>query len=143
MIYKWMHSRRQRAFQASIPVQLKQGISIDRLLHTAIYRNFPEAVKELLDLGANVDAIAGEDETPLMAALGDQGIASSHIVEMLLEHGADVNVTNDGGQTALMLAYNDPGTVRLLLRHGARVDAEDDNGTTALEMAERFGDRDV
>src|SRR5438045_3457684 len=59
-IYMWLHSRRQRTFRASIPVQLKQGISIDRLLHTAIYRNYPDAVKDLLDLGANVDDLQGE-----------------------------------------------------------------------------------
>jgi ankyrin repeat protein len=75
--------------------------------------------------------------TPLMyAAL--YGDADS--VRLLLNHGADPNIRNDAGATALMWAVEDPETIRLLLRHGANVNARSADGQTPLIIAAgRYG----
>src|SRR5215472_6944012 len=75
--------------------------------------------------------------TPLMyAAL--YGDADS--VRLLLNHGADPNIRNDAGATALMWAVEDPEKIRLLLQHGANVDARSADGQTPLIIAAgRYG----
>ena len=70
--------------------------------------------------------------TPLMyAAL--YGDADS--VKFLLEHGADPNIQNDAGATALMWAADDLSKTRLLLEHGADANARSADGHTALSAA--------
>ena len=68
-------------------------------------------------------------------------------VELLLDRGADPNVTSSRGATALMMAaasdHADTATVQLLLDHGARLDARDDEGRSALDWAMFQGDTDV
>ena len=75
--------------------------------------------------------------TPLMyAAL--YGDADS--VQLLLNNGADPNVRNDAGATALMWAVEDPEKTRLLLRRGANVNVRSADGQTPLIVAAgRFG----
>lgn len=70
--------------------------------------------------------------TPLMyAAL----YADSSTVGLLIEAGADANVRNDAGASALMWAAPDPGKSRLLLDHGADANARSDDGRTPLLIA--------
>ena len=68
--------------------------------------------------------------------------ASDHradIVEILLRHGADVEIRDDNGETALHWAtggsLNNVKVVELLLSHGADVNAKDNRGWTALDWA--------
>jgi ankyrin repeat protein len=79
--------------------------------------------------------------TPLMqAAL--YGDAAS--LRLLLDKGADLNLRNDAGATALMWAANDLEKTRLLLDRGADVNARSEDSRTALLIAAgRFGSRDV
>jgi ankyrin repeat protein len=87
----------------------------------------------------NLRAFGGA--TPLMyAALhGD-----TESVSLLLEKGADPNVRNDSGATALMWATDDAEKTRLLLERGAEVNAKSENGRTPLLIAaDRFGSAPV
>ncbi|HXF39825.1 MAG TPA: ankyrin repeat domain-containing protein [Blastocatellia bacterium] len=79
--------------------------------------------------------------TPLMqAAL--YGDAES--VRLLLDNGADPNIRNEAGATALMWAVSDLEKTRLLLDRGADVNARSEDSRTALLIAAgRFGCRDV
>ncbi|MFH1114001.1 MAG: ankyrin repeat domain-containing protein [Pseudomonadota bacterium] len=63
----------------------------------------------------------------------------------LLEQGADVNVTNDLGTTALMMASMKGHTrlVELLLKHGADVRARERDGSTALRWASEKGHQEI
>jgi ankyrin repeat protein len=66
------------------------------------------------------------------------------IVQLLLDHGAQVNIQNDEGWTTLMHAsiYCHAETCLMLLQHGARIDIQDNDGRTALMLAvlhDKFG----
>ena len=65
----------------------------------------------------------------------------------LLEAGADCNVQNSNGLTALMIAVDkqDAPIVNILLEAGADCNLQDSNGLTALMIAvgqQRFDDRE-
>jgi ankyrin repeat protein len=75
--------------------------------------------------------------TPLMyaALYGDAGS-----VQRLLENGANPNLRNDAGATALMWAVDEADKTRLLLDRGADPNLRSGEGRTALMMAAgRFG----
>jgi len=62
--------------------------------------------------------------------------------ELLIDHGADVNLSDANDSTALMLAADaspyirDPAVyIKLLLDHGAKKSAVDSHGRTALQRA--------
>jgi ankyrin repeat protein len=63
------------------------------------------------------------------------------IATLLLDQGADVNATDQFGNTSLHLAVRYPELVRLLLERGARVGARNAFGDTPLHRA--VGDRRV
>ena len=70
--------------------------------------------------------------TPLMYAVlyGDAAAA-----RLLLDGGADPNIRNDAGATALMWAVSDVEKTRLLLDRGANPNAKSDDGRTPLLIA--------
>ncbi len=75
--------------------------------------------------------------TPLMYAVlyGD-----ADAVRLLLDNGADPNVRNEAGASALMWAVDDLEKTRVLLQRGADANARSDDGRTALSItATRFG----
>jgi ankyrin repeat protein len=79
--------------------------------------------------------------TPLMyaALYGD-----TRSVGLLLDKGADPNVRNDAGATALLWSVDEPETTRLLLEHGADANVHSADGLTPLLLAAaRFGSGDV
>ncbi|MGF1580035.1 MAG: ankyrin repeat domain-containing protein [Gemmataceae bacterium] len=119
------------------------GASEQSLLHIAVSRSNVDAVRLLLDLGANPNALDGNRSTPLIyAASGDQyEIAKFYdIIKLLLEAGADPNIRGNKGMTALRWAVTNPKgdfrLVRLLLQHGADPWIENDNGGHAVNYAE-------
>jgi ankyrin repeat protein len=65
-------------------------------------------------------------------------------MKLLLDGGADPNLRNDAGASALMWAAGDLEKVRLLVEHGADVNAKSDAGRTPLLIAAgRFGNAAV
>jgi ankyrin repeat protein len=63
--------------------------------------------------------------------------ADANVVEYLINHGADVNIRDNHGYTALIWAsrFGHIDIVRQLLDAGADVNASDDEGETALAWA--------
>lgn len=90
------------------------------------------AVKELLSAGANANVV---DETFQVSALAI-AVAKGNLemTQHLLWYGADVNLKNPRGQTALMnLGSNSTAeVVRALVAAGAKLDIQDEDGYTAL-----------
>ena len=62
----------------------------------------------------------------------------ARLVEVLLSHRADPNVTGPGGTTALIWAVPDIQKVRTLLDHGAAVNAKTETERTALLVAASY-----
>lgn len=99
-----------------------------------------------------VDKIAKKEV--FTAALQDISIyADVHAMQLLLDHGANVNAADFLGRTPLMYAARSDApsvqAVKLLLAHGADVNAKDthpkagDEGWTALDMAKQNGNAEV
>jgi len=100
-------------------------------------------MKLILAMGANADEPACQGNrclTPLVAAIAGQADA----VQLLLDHGANVNYKLTRGQTALTdAAFNGHAeTVKLLISKGADINSEFD-GCTALGFAKLRGHIDV
>jgi ankyrin repeat protein len=100
----------------------------------ALRRNDVHRLRQLLDLGADVNARDARGNSPLMLA---GAYAGPDTMRLLLDRGAEVNATNAAGATALMRAASDDLKLRLLLEHGANVNARSAFGNTPLILAAR------
>ena len=91
--------------------------------------------KLLLSKGANVNNTFGGDPLLYVATLN----RSERYVQLLLDEGADVNLTSENGQTPLFAAIrrNEERIVKLLLEKGADVNLTSHNRPTPLYVAVR------
>ncbi len=82
----------------------------------------------------DVNRINTENQTPLMMTVGYN---NTDMAKLLIKHGANLNLKNKNGNTALMnAAYNRKlVAVNFLLDKGADVNAKNNDGDTALIMA--------
>ena len=91
--------------------------------------------ESLLAIGANVNHVRGvNNHTPLHAAsLGGR----TPVVELLIDHGADIEAKNRIGSTPLHCAAQEGhlATARLLVTRGARPDAAKRSGAMPIHMA--------
>ena len=108
-------------------------------LHIAAVNSDRETVKCLLKHGVSVNIKNDANLTPLLYACSK--ITNGDAVAILLEHGADVNVTLEelSGASALHLAAKNGAksleTIKCLLSHKVEIDIEDNNGETPLMSA--------
>jgi ankyrin repeat protein len=115
---------------------LKRGADPEHCLWAAAFNDSPAAIRLLVRAGAVVDA-RGE-ETPFLFAVKWSHFESA---KALLDAGADVNVQDGLGKTALhcmLKKRSDPKYVRMLLEQGARLDLEDHDGITAGSILSRM-----
>src|SRR6516164_5843498 len=103
-------------------------------LFTAIRNADAQAVRKLLDNGADVNARDPEGNTPLILA---SFYASPECLELLIEKGADVNSANKAGATPLIRAATDYEKTRLLVAAGANIRVRTALGNTPLLLAAR------
>jgi ankyrin repeat protein len=115
-------------------VQLIQGVSYRQL----------DLVKDALDHGANVNAVtttsnSGNTALHIITQIGlpDDNAKLVPIIKLLLSRGANLNIQNRDGTTALMFATTSKNieTMKLLLDAGADVTLRHNSGQTALNMA--------
>jgi ankyrin repeat protein len=111
-------------------------------LHLAAYFGHPDAVRLLIDRGADVNAHARgfNGVAPINSAAATSGSdepTSTECVRLLLAAGADANARQRSGSTALHAAAQSgcAEMARLLVEHGADPDAETDDGRTPRGMA--------
>ncbi|WP_347292251.1 ankyrin repeat domain-containing protein, partial [uncultured Brachyspira sp.] len=102
-----------------------------------------DMVKFLVEKGADVNAKTHFEYssvvTPLLLSLDYEHIESrydenSSVAEYLINNGADINVTNEDGETPLMYAskVHNIKVIELLIQKGADINAFDNYGNTAL-----------
>ena len=100
-----------------------------------------EIMKELIERGADINAVTDDkNETPLFYATRYNDQES---IDILLDYGADVNIANIGGWTALYNTTSRPGrksTVAKLLAHGANVDGTGETGKNSTPLHHAFHD---
>lgn len=109
-----------------------------------------EAMKALVDLGADPKMASMEQTTPLMVAAGlgtrsrgpsgglpRRGNFNLEALDLLLKWGNDINAQNVDGQTALHAAAFAAAhqAVQFLVDRGARLDLKDSMGRTPLDVA--------
>jgi ankyrin repeat protein len=111
-------------------------------------------MRALLEGGADASLTQRSGATALMLASGlgrgtgafqkDVGTEADLLeaVKLCVEHGADVNAVNDGGETALHFAVEfGDSIVRYLAEKGAVLDVKDKQGRTPLDVALGVGVR--
>lgn len=97
-------------------------------LHHLAYGNTkPEIFEFFLSAGADVHQKDGNGNTPFLNATSRNKLG---MVELLFPRVRDLNLTNEKGQTALMLAVqnNSPEVVDFLLKKGAALQQKDAEG---------------
>jgi ankyrin repeat protein len=90
-------------------------------------------LKELMSAGARIDAMNSVGQNALFVAARNNVEA----VDLLIKSGADLNVRDEDGQTALMAmaSYGDVALFQALANKGANVDLADYEGRTTLMLA--------
>lgn len=105
-------------------------------LHMAVAENNFEAVKLLIEYGADINAQNDDKQTPLHAA------SSKEITEYLISKGANVNSQDKHGNSPLHWAAKHnhlPVLQSLLSAKGIIVDKQNNDGNTPLSMAAYYG----
>jgi ankyrin repeat protein len=118
-------------------------------LMTASREKHPGVVKVLLEAKADTEAAAESGMKALHWALMDTiPVGSRHfetettlieVLELLREHGADINAKGVNGETPLMDAawWGLAEATKYLLSCGARCDEKDNEGQTAVDYAKK------
>lgn len=97
-----------------------------------------EAVRRMLDLGANVNEKTSKGKTALMLAAAG---GFTDTVKLLIGRGADVKIRDNYGTTALIAAATSghPDAAVVLMKQGADPTFKDSSGGSALSNATFFG----
>lgn len=101
-------------------------------VYAAVRTNDLARVKTLVGSAADANAKDEQGDSPLLYSAA---VGSADAMKYLLDKGADVNVQNGFGSTALMISATDIAKVRLLVEHGADVNRASKQGRTALFIA--------
>lgn len=117
---------------------VENGASVDAEVLT-ITKNL-EVFEYLLEQGnLNINSVGYLGMTALSLASIEYG--NLEMIKYLLEKGADINVKNEDGSTALMTAsmYGNLEIIKYLIENGADINAKDNDGSTALIYASKWG----
>ena len=106
------------------------------------HRKSVAIIKYLLKHKGDINFPSSNGTTPLMAAARKPDLSDGYDrAALLIDKGADLNVVNDKGETALMLAAGagNEKLVKLLLDKGADAQKKNGAGETVMSYANRAG----
>ena len=144
------------AYEAdTIQQALEVGVTKEPILPVARWGSFVPVTKDeddlrqqrvvchLVDAGANLDVRASGGRIPLLHAAAEWRHRLGAL-RGLLEKGADANVRDGPGKTALYKLFqrhssSSADALRVLLQHGASPELADDTGETGLHAAAHTG----
>lgn len=91
----------------------------------------------------NLNKVNRDGETPLMSAAWDE--ENLDVMRLLITAGADVNLVDESGESALSTACNEGNTeaAKLLVEAGADVNVANDEGHTSLMSAVMWSDAEL
>ncbi|RMZ76314.1 hypothetical protein DV738_g4992, partial [Chaetothyriales sp. CBS 135597] len=131
----------------SVKLLLAAGVSVEDKnggvfspLTSAIREDNTEMVRFLLD-EAGADVNAPGEHLPIIKAIRRYR-SNTEIIEMLLAHGADINLMYRGWNAILQAVENgDAGVLKTLVENGGAVDLEarDESGRTVMEIVQDRG----
>ena len=110
------------------------------LLTAAVMNGKIRTVDLLLNAGASPDKKNGLNQYPLFLAIQAAKRANNHtglsVIQSLLKAGAQLNITDENGQTPLMMAAKNGQTqiMDLLISAGADKNMKDKAGKTAADL---------
>ncbi|KAJ6654098.1 hypothetical protein lerEdw1_007462, partial [Lerista edwardsae] len=112
----------------------RNGILFRTPLHLACANGWTNVVTFLVDNRCKLNICDNDNRSPLMKAVQCQ---QELCAIYLLEHGADPNLVDASGNTALHLAASTSciSLAQQLLEHDARIDAQNKDGSTPLIVA--------
>ncbi len=115
-------------------------------LMLALEHNQEDAVKALIEHGADVNAAQKDDSTTALHVACKMVYTQPNTIELLVNHGAKLNpIQTPSGFTPLMLAVSAQNiyVVEVLLKNGADVNCKTSDGFTALSIAKGIGDNSI
>lgn len=130
----------KRELDNGAQIDLSEPKSTLTALHFAAQEGHLDAVRLLLERGANINSKNFRSSTPLMLA---SRAGHLEIVRLLVEKGADLEIVDGRDETALFLAAESGHVevVKLLVAHGAKLNVRNISKQTPLFQAV-FGDHD-
>lgn len=120
--------------------KINEKINNQTPIYLATFYYQPELVEYLVENGADLNILSGENDDPPIFNVVDLG--DIEMLEYLLQNGADVNISNYNGVTALLLAasYSDRAVYDLLVSYDADENAKDSTGNMALSYVIYFAE---
>ena len=127
------------------PAPISRHTNWETPMHYAAEAGATSAIQALLDGGVDVDVRVDDGRSALMNIIRQvKAGVSIKVATFLLERGADPNLQDGTGRTALHYAAQTiPKLVPVVLEHGADADAQTTTGDTALHLAARAGKVDA
>jgi hypothetical protein len=126
-----------------------QGIALIKKLEGTEPKESYKITLKLLEKAANTDITDNKAKTATNDEINELFVASQkgniEVLRLLLDKGAQVDLTANDGTTSLMIAsqYGHVEIVKLLLDKGANVDLQTSEGVSALIKASELGRVDV
>lgn len=118
------------------PLKTPRREKLDRNLFNAVKERRIDEMLDLLSKGADPNAKHGDlEQTTLFVT------ESPHVMRILIEHGADPDAKDRGGQTPLMIVVkksNGRQLTKILLEAGADIQAKDSSGVTAMGYVDPY-----
>ncbi|CAF9931026.1 hypothetical protein IMSHALPRED_008344 [Imshaugia aleurites] len=95
--------------------------------------------KLLIDWGIDINHRAvwdGVEDVTILMRLSDSYLSQAHRVQQLIELGADLEMMDQNGESAIMYALHEPcpKSFEVLARAGARLDVQNTAGNTILHI---------